>query len=209
MPSTETKLMKPARIFTQIFSPFYAPIWALLWLLFFSTYRFIPLKARLVILLIVVIFTVVIPKATLYLFRKGLNLSRWQFDMRSNRHIQYVITFISTLTCVILLRRWTVFDFLYGVLIAALVAEVVCLIVNVWWKISVHMVSIGGLAGLVGAFSSRFGFDPVWPVCTIIMLGGLMGSSQMLLRQHDLIQVVVGFFVGILCARLTFMLWVW
>ncbi len=204
---TETRLIKPARLLTQVFSPFYAPVWALLWLLFFSTYRFIALEARLSILFMVIIFTVVIPKMTLFVLRTGLNMSRWQFDMRVNRHIQYAVTFISSLACIIVLRRWTSFDFLYGVLIAALVAEIVCLIINMWWKISVHMVGVGGLVGLVGAFSARFGFDPVWPTCMILLLAGFLGSAQMFLRQHNLVQIIVGFIVGVLCARITFMLW--
>ena len=48
----------PAKIFTQIFSPFYAPVWAILWLLVFSNYRHIPLRPKMFILLVVVVFTV-------------------------------------------------------------------------------------------------------------------------------------------------------
>jgi hypothetical protein len=198
----------PAKIFTQIFSPFYAPVWAILWLLVFSNYRHIPLRPKIFILLVVVVFTVIVPKVMIFLLRRKLNLSRWQFDMRSNRHLQYAIAFLCSLTCVLfLMRRWNAFPFLSGVVVSALVAEVVCLVINIWWKISVHMVGIGGLAGLVTAFSHRFVFDPVLPICVFILLGGLMGTSQMLLRQHTLLQLIVGFFVGMLCARLTFLFW--
>ncbi len=206
--TAEKVLMTPAKVLTQVFSPFYAPIWAVLWLLFFSSYRHIPIQPRLFILLVVLIFTVVVPKVMLFFLRRELRMSRWQFDMRSNRHIQYIIAFICSLTCVVfLMRRWNAFPFLSGVIVSAIVAEVVCLTINMWWKISVHMVGIGGLAGLVGAFSNRFMFDPVVPTCVIIMLGGLVGSSQMLLRQHGLLQLLAGFFVGFICARGTFVFW--
>ena len=206
--TAEKVLMTPAKVLTQVFSPFYAPVWAVLWLLFFSSYRHIPIQPRLFILLVVLIFTVVVPKVMLFFLRRELRMSRWQFDMRSNRHIQYIIAFICSLTCVVfLMRRWNAFPFLSGVIVSAIVAEVVCLTINMWWKISVHMVGIGGLAGLVGAFSNRFMFDPVVPTCVIIMLGGLVGSSQMLLRQHGLLQLLAGFFVGFICARGTFVFW--
>ena len=202
------EFITPAKRFTQIFSPFYAPAWAILWLLVFSNYRHIPIKPKIFIFVVVLVFTVVVPKVMIYLLRRQLNLSRWQFDMRSNRHMQYVIAFICSLTCVFfLMRRWSAFPFFSGVIVSAIVAEAVCLLINAWWKISVHMVGIGGLAGLVGAFSTRFVFDPVLPICVIILLGGLMGTAQMMLRQHTLMQLLVGFFVGILCARVTFMFW--
>ena len=202
------EFIAPAKTFTQIFSPLYAPMWAILWLLVFSNYRHIPLKPKLFILLVVLVFTVIVPKVMIFLLRRELNLSRWQFDMRSNRHLQYGIAFVCSLTCMIfLMHRWSAFPFLSGVIVSALVAEIVCLVINMWWKISVHMVGIGGLAGLVVAFSNRFVFDPVLPTCVIILLGGLMGTSQMILRQHTLLQLLVGFIVGLLCARCTFMFW--
>ena len=205
----EKRLIQIAHILSVIFSPFYAPIWAFLWLFFFSYLKLLPLGYKLLILGIVFVFTILIPRLTINVFRRLNRWSHWQLSHREHRHMPYVLTLLSYSACLMLFTQLNVAMFFRGIIMSAIVAQIVCVIINVWWKISVHMVSIGGLAGLVGAFSSRFGFDPVWPVCTIIMLGGLMGSSQMLLRQHDLIQVVVGFFVGILCARLTFMLWVW
>ena len=204
---SDTRLIRPAKIITQVFSPFYAPIWALLWLLFFSTYKMFRIEYRLNILFIVVIFTVVIPKITLYIFRKAQNLSKWMFDLRENRHIQYVVTLLSYITCVILFTRIQAPDFFRCVLIAGVIAEIVCFIINIWWKISVHLVSIGGLVGIVSAFSHRFGFEPVTPICVIIFIGGLVGSCQMFMRQHSLVQVLVGFFLGIVCSWIAFTFW--
>ena len=39
-------------------------------------------------------------------------------------------------------------------------------------------------------------------LCLTLIIAGMVGSSRMILRQHSLAQVVVGFFVGLLCAYL-------
>ncbi len=200
------KTMKAARLFTNLFSPFYAPVWAVVWLLFFSTMRSFSLKYRLFLLLIIVVFTIVVPRLTIYLFRKSGNFSRWQFDARTNRHVQYAISLVSYVACYLLLSKMDVFGFVACVVVAAIIALIICFIINMWWKISVHMVGVGGWIGFVGAFSFRFGFDPVAPTCAVIMIAGVLGSCQMFFRQHTLIQIIAGFFVGMICARLTFMI---
>ena len=83
-----------------------------------------------------------------------------------------------------------------NILLAALVIQVVCAIINVWWKISTHTAAIGGFAGALMAFSILFTFNPLWWFCLILIIAGMVGSSRMILRQHSLSQVVAGFLVG-------------
>ena len=87
-----------------------------------------------------------------------------------------------------------------SVLIAALVVQVACAIVNVWVKVSTHTAAIGGMAGALVAFSLIFSFNPVWWLCLIILVSGLVGTSRMILRQHSLGEVVGGFLLGLCCA---------
>ena len=205
--TTLKKVMKGARLFTNLFSPFYALIWAVAWLLFFSIIRsYFPLKYRLVLLLIIVVFTIIVPRLTIFVFRKSGGLSRWQFDARTNRHIQYAISLISYVACYLLLKRMYVFDLVAYVVMVAIIAQIICFIINIWWKISVHMVGVGGWIGFVGVFSFRFDFDPVLPTCILLILAGLLGSCQMLFRQHNLVQILAGFFVGLLCALLYYII---
>ena len=81
-----------------------------------------------------------------------------------------------------------------------------CAMTNVWWKVSTHSAAIGGVAGGLLSFSLIFNFNPVWWLCLVILLGGMVGTSRMILRQHTLPQVVVGFFVGLLCSAVTILL---
>ena len=64
------------------------------------------------------------------------------------------------------------------------------------------MAAIGGVAGALFVFGEFFGFNPVWWLCLVLILAGVLGSSRMILRQHTLPQVVTGFFVGVVCSIL-------
>ena len=69
-----------------------------------------------------------------------------------------------------------------------------------WWKISTHTAAIGGIAGALVAFSGKFSYNPVWWLCLVILVAGLVGTARMILRQHTLAQVVAGFAVGFVSA---------
>jgi membrane-associated phospholipid phosphatase len=90
--------------------------------------------------------------------------------------------------------------FMRSIVVCALIIQIVCALVNVWWKISTHTAAIGGVAGALFIFSEVFRFNPTWWFCLVLILAGILGSSRMILRQHTLSQVVVGFLVGFFCA---------
>ena len=92
--------------------------------------------------------------------------------------------------------------FMGTILSAALFIQIVCALINVWWKISTHTAAIGGVAGSLFVFGELFGFNPVWWLCLVLILAGILGSSRIILRQHSLSQVVAGFLVGMVCSIL-------
>ena len=67
-------------------------------------------------------------------------------------------------------------------------------------EISTHSAAIGGVTGALMAFAAIFNFNPVWWICLLLLLAGMVGTSRIILRQHKLEQVVAGYLVGIVCA---------
>ena len=90
--------------------------------------------------------------------------------------------------------------FMRSIVVSALIIQIGCALINVWWKISTHTAAIGGVAGALFVFSEVFRFNPTWWFCLVIIIAGILGSSRMILRQHTLAQVVGGFFLGVVCA---------
>ena len=110
--------------------------------------------------------------------------------------VPYIIAILCYFACYYLMSMMRIPQFMANILVAALVIQVVCAVINVWWKISTHTAAIGGFEGALLAFSVIFAFNPLWWFCVILIIAGMVGSSRMILRQHTLMQVVAGFLVG-------------
>jgi membrane-associated phospholipid phosphatase len=120
--------------------------------------------------------------------------------MKEKRVVPYVISILCYFGCYYFLNSVHVPHVIGGIVVVALVVQILCALINVWWKISTHTAAIGGVAGALIAFSFKFVFNPVWWLCLVLILAGMVGTARMILRQHSLLQVVMGFLTGFLCA---------
>ncbi len=205
---SEKRLMKIARVLSIVFSPFYTPVWILIVLFFNSYLQMLPIEYRLFLLFTVFIFTVFIPRLGINIFRMVMSWTHWQLSHREHRHMPYLLTICSYTVCLVVLSRINVVMFVRGVVMAAFVSQIICVFINAWWKVSTHMVGMGGMVGALIAFSNLFYFNPMWYVCALILLSGALGTSRIILRQHSLAQVIVGFIIGFVCS-LVFILLAW
>ena len=192
-----------AKMVSVIFTPFYLPITGMVAVFLFSYLRIMPWTYKLSILLMVYLFTVLIPTMLIRLYRRYQGWSLLHLLARERRVIPYVISILCYFTCYNILTHHNVPHIITSILVAALVVQILCALVNVWWKISTHTAAIGGVTGGVIAFAFIFNFIPIWWLTLVILLGGLVGSSRMMLRQHTLAQVVCGFLLGMLAVIVT------
>lgn len=201
------QLIQISKIISNIFSPFYASLWAILWMFCFTTLRFSWLY-DIQIFLLVYVTTVLIPRSGINIFREVMNWTHWQLSHREHRHLPYIVTCCSFGTCLVIMTKFNVPMCIRGIILSALVSQIICVAVNAWWKVSTHMVGMGGLVGAWLAFSMIFNFNPVFLFCFLIILSGIVGTSRMILRQHSLAQIYAGFGIGFVCA-LVFILISW
>lgn len=201
-------LIRVAKIYSAILSPFFATGLAFLWLMFFSYLRIFSWQYKWMVMLILLTFTLVIPRASIGVFRRMNRWSHWQLSHREHRRLPYVLTLASYAVCLLLFTNMHAPTIFRSIILASIIALLICFAVNTRWKISTHMVGAGGLTGMLMAFSLMFYYNPLWPLCLFILLSGLLGTCRMVLRQHSLGQVLGGYAVGFLVAIYT-MLFVW
>lgn len=194
------QLILIAKILSTIFSPLYTPMIIICALFMFSYMKMLPLQYKLFILCLVYAFTVLLPHTGITLLRLFKKWTHWQLSHREHRHLPYFITLSSYTICLVIMTKWNMAMFFRGIVLAAFVTQIICITINAWWKVSTHMVGMGGLVGALNAFSILFFYNPTWPFCGLLLLSGLLGSSRMILRQHTLAQVIVGFGIGYACA---------
>lgn len=184
----------------MVFTPFYLPVLGLALLFFLSYLRQYPPAYKFFVLAVVYFFTVLLPTFLIHLYRRYQGWTLFELGRKERRMVPYIISILCYFTCIYFMEQLHIPHFMGSIVIAALLVQMVCALINVWWKISTHTAAIGGVAGALFVFSEFFGFNPVWWLCLTFIVAGMLGSARMLLRQHTLGQVVVGFFVGMVCA---------
>lgn len=199
----EKSLIRTARVVSAVFTPFSIPFLAFL-VLFFCTYlRMMPLTYKLLVLGVVYCFTIFLPTFTIFLFRKMNGYSLRDMLDRRKRYIPFLLTITSYAFGLAMMYRMRLPWYLINMLWAALVIMVICVVLNLKWKLSEHMAGAGAVIGGITVFSSLFNYNPVWWLCIFILIAGMLGSARIILRHHTLGEVLGGFVVGLVCTILT------
>lgn len=196
------RMILAARIISMIFTPFYLPLVSLVALFIFSYMSRLPLFYQLKVVTLVYLFTVFLPSILIHLYRRYQGWTTFQMGRKERRMVPYIIAIMCYFTCYYLMTVMRIPQFMANIVVTALAIQVVCAIVNIWWKICIHMAGIGGMAGAQLAISLVFQFNPLWWLSVIILVAGLIGTARMILRQHSLRQIVGGFVVGAVCGFL-------
>ena len=203
---TEKYLIYAAKVLSILFAPFYFSILAFLVMYVFSYMKLLPLNYKLLILGVVYGFTIALPLLGIAMYGKLSGLRRHQMTKRELRFVPYVITIVCYSCCLVLMDSLHIPHFMISILVCALSVEVVCAIVNNWFRISTHAAAAGAMNGALLAFSIIFNFNPLWWLCLTLLIAGMVGSSRIILRQHSLREVNWGAVVGFLCGVITILI---
>lgn len=195
-------LIRTAKVISAIFTPFSIPFLAFLILFIFSYLRIMPLQYKLIVLGVVYCFTILMPTLTIFIFRKINGFSPEELVERKRRYIPFILTITSYVFCLLMMHRLNIPWYMTGIILSALVVMIICVIVNLKWKLSEHMAGAGAVIGGLVAFSTLFSYNPVWWLCLFILVAGVLGTARIILRHHTLGEVMGGFAVGLICSLL-------
>ena len=198
----EKNIIFTARIMSMIFTPFYLPIVGLIALFIFSYMSLLPMMYKLVMLAMVYLRTVVAPSLLIHLYRLCQGWTSHELGRKERRLVPYIISIVCYFACFFWMEYRNTPRVISIIVVVALTIQMVCALINIWWKISTHTAAIGGVAGGLVSYSIAFSFNPLWWLCFVLILAGAVGTARMILRQHSLSQVVTGFLVGAACAIL-------
>ena len=195
-------MLRVAKVTSALFTPFSIPFLSFLVLFLFSYLRIMPMAYKLIVLGIVYCFTILTPVVTIFLFRKINGFDIQELTERKKRYVPILLTIISYVFCLLMMRKLNIPWYMTGIILTALIVSVICMIVNLKWKLSEHMAGMGGGIGGLVSFSALFGYNPVAWLCVFILIAGVLGSARILLGHHTLGEVLGGFTVGLLVSVL-------
>ena len=193
-------MLRVARITSIVFTPFSIPFLAFLVLFLFS--YIMPILYKGIVLGIVYCFTILTPTITIFLFRKINGFARQELSERKKRYVPILLTIISYVFCLLMMRKLNIPWYMTGIIFVSLVISIICILVNLKWKLSEHMAGMGGIIGGLVSFSALFSYNPVVWLCLFILIAGILGSARIVLGHHTLGEVLSGFVVGLVCSFL-------
>ena len=195
-----------ARFMSTALTPLLMPTYGIFLILWVSVLCLLPYGSRVAVLLVCMGITCIVPLIFLSVLRHFNLIKDLHVNMREQRLFPYLFTALCYGVAAYYLHatchapQWCVM-FMVG----SAITVILMALINLKWKVSAHMAGIGGVIGLIYQIHVQglSAFDLLWLLCLSIIVAGLLGSSRLILKRHDIWQVLVGAVVGFLCVSLT------
>ena len=191
--------MRFAQVISVLGHPLFMPLYAFGLLIYTNPYinMMITETSKYFTLGILLVFTIILPILTSVLFKLFGLIDNLYMKTAKERRWPFLLTLIWYYMGIQLLTRIYVPQSFLLLMIGATSIVGVALVITSRWKISIHMLGIGGVIGAIIGISQRFQFDHSILLIALILFAGLIGYSRLKTNSHNFRQVYAGFIVGI------------
>ena len=200
---------KIAKTISFLFHPLFMLLYGLIILLFIiNTYvsLMLPIQAKIYILAIAFISGIIFPAAFMFFLLKKNFIKSYAMETKEERTVPYLMTGVFYYFLFYLFKEIYLPPLLYVFVLNSILLILFALLINFWWKISAHLIAIGGIVGALMGISIRLGINMIPLIAIFILIAGLVGFSRLKLNAHKPAQVYVGFLLGLFCMMILFML---
>ena len=187
-----------ARFLSYILHPLLMPFYAVLIIMQLNTYISYSISPQVqkIIISLVFITTCALPVVTaLILLQKGY-IKSLEMETLNERKIPFLSTALFYFMCYYLLHQLPVPRILGLMVMGAAMTIVIAWILSFQWKVSIHMIGIGGLTGMLLGLSQVLNAGLTEVILASILISGFLGSARLILKAHNPNQVYVGFPIG-------------
>jgi hypothetical protein len=200
--------MKLTQLISILLHPMFMPILALhLTLLVLPSLAFTRSQNLLLIYGILIFSTMVLPLISIFwLMQKG-KVSSLEMSNHKERSLPLFKTVIWMSFGYYLLQNLLFYTpILKAELLGAILIILLAAIISKFWKISLHLLGIGGVVGVFIALQIMHG-DFLYLLLLFILLSGLLGVARIKQKAHNYAQVYAGFLVGLSVELITLLVY--
>jgi hypothetical protein len=191
----------PANLLSYLFHPIFIPLYAVLFLVYVHPSYFSgfsdSIKLRTILILVqnaifYPLFCIVLLKGVGFIDSIFLRTQR-------DRIIPYIACGIFFFWLFLVFKQQPIYPrilpaFMLGVFIASSAA----LIANIYFKISMHAIGLGGWLGLFLVVALSNSMLMTWPLAAVILITGLVCTSRLLVSDHSPKEIYTGLALGVL-----------
>lgn len=189
---------KIAKVISVLFHPLWIPTYAFIAVVFFGD----PLQLRIPVhaigwlTLLVFIVSGIIPTFLMVIMYRLKLISSLSMSMKDERSLPILLTAVFFYLTYYLLRKLDVAPVFGFYMLGATSLAIVCMFINLWWKVSLHLTAFGGFFGALIGLAILFDSHFIVLAVVVSLMAGLVGYSRLKLAAHQPSQIYAGFILG-------------
>ncbi len=187
-----------ARFLSYVLHPLMMPFLAVLLVMNLNTYIAYSISPQVqrIIITIVFITTSALPVLlSLMLLQKGV-IRSLEMDTLPERRIPFLSSSVFYLACYYLLNYLPIPRMISIMVLAAGLTILAAYFLSFRYKVSIHMIGIGGLCGVLFGLSRVLNADLLPIILFAIITAGVLGTARLTLSAHTPGQIYWGFLIG-------------
>lgn len=191
---------KLAQGISLIFQPLFVPIYSLVILFNANTYITYAVQPEIkqFIYLVTLLNTIILPMVVFYYFYRQKIIESFHMHTAKERSLPFFTTLVFHLSTYYLFTKVPMPNLFQNLVLGSVISVLAVLIINFKWKISIHMLGMGGIVGTIIGLVLRYQINAVELVMALVILSGVVGYARLRLNAHTPMQVYVGFVLGTL-----------
>jgi len=143
--------------------------------------------------------TAFLPGLFIWILVKNGQASDYELTEKQQRVVPFLISIACVLGCTYYMYKMMMPTWFLALLGGCAVALLIAMIINFFWKISVHTLSAGCMLGGIMGVARIHLVNLYWAFIAVILIAGLVAMARIYLRKHTPMQVYAGFVLGFIC----------
>jgi membrane-associated phospholipid phosphatase len=193
------------KIISYVFHPLLMPTYGLL--LYFmvdnTAAYFMKPGLKWVLIGMTFAFTFLLPFLNALFLLRSRYIKSLHMETKEERKMPLVMTAFFFAAEYWMLHDRAVPETLKMLLLSGTISITLTVIINLFWKISAHMVGIGGVTGAMFVLAYLVKYPgAAWLMIILLFLAGLIGMARLQLKAHTPMEVLGGFVLGAGCPLL-------
>ncbi len=168
-------------------------------------YYLTPTNLKWIISAMIFSFSFILPVINIYILYRLNRISSLRLENQSERTFPYVLTSCFYFGLFYLFLDLSVWPSIKVLIFGGGLAILLTAIINLKYKISAHMVGIGGLLGSLIIVSYVLKYNAVQHIAFLVLLAGVIATCRLYLKAHEPKQIYSGFFLGLVTQIIVFL----
>jgi membrane-associated phospholipid phosphatase len=186
---------------SYFFHPVFIPLYVAYFILYLHPFAFVGFSEseKLKTLIIVALNLVFFPLISVLLLKALGFIDSLFLKTQKDRIIPYIACGIFFFWTYTVFKGQPHYPILWNAyLLSLFIAASVALLANIYFKVSMHAIGVGGWLGYFLYIAFTNSMFMTWPLCLIILITGLVSTARLMLKQHSPFDIYAGLFIGFL-----------